>query len=133
MAGQLPHSRQQFHGMRPSMRTQCSLSCKYQSVLWHLKVSTRYPIGVSASPPEKARAVVLRTYSSTLSMSGRMAAIMVARPAALARLAMISLQGQPGQGRRLATGESQVRQQRVAFEGQQREALQAGRPGAWAR
>ena len=77
--------------------------------------------------------MVLRTYSSTLSMSGRMAAIMVARPAALARLAMISLQGQPGQGRRLATGESQVRQQRVAFEGQQREALQAGRPGAWAR
>ena len=39
---------------------------------------------------EKARAVVLRTYSSGLSMSGRMAAIMVASPAALARLLMIS-------------------------------------------
>ncbi len=37
-----------------------------------------------------ARAVVLRTYSSMLSMSGRMAAIICARPAALARLAMIS-------------------------------------------
>ncbi len=39
---------------------------------------------------EKARAVVLRTYSSMLSMSGRIAAIMVASPAALDRLAMIS-------------------------------------------
>uniref|UniRef100_A0A6B0U7B1 Putative secreted protein n=1 Tax=Ixodes ricinus TaxID=34613 RepID=A0A6B0U7B1_IXORI len=38
----------------------------------------------------KARAVVLRTYSSMLSMSGRMVEIMVARPAALARLEMIS-------------------------------------------
>ena len=36
------------------------------------------------------RAVVLRTYSSMLSMSGRMVEIMVARPAALARLEMIS-------------------------------------------
>lgn len=36
--------------------------------------------------------MVLRTYSSTLSISGRMAAIMVASPAAFARLAMISLQ-----------------------------------------
>lgn len=89
------------NGMRPRRRAQWALSCTYPSRLWHLKLSTRYHIGVSASPPEKARAVVLRTYSSTLSMSGRMAAIMVARPAALARLAMISLQGQPGQGRRL--------------------------------
>ncbi len=52
--------------------------------------------GSSAGTPsaeattENARAVVLRTYSSMLSMSGRMAAIMVARPAALDRLAMIS-------------------------------------------
>ena len=52
--------------------------------------------GASAGTPsadattEKARAVVLRTYSSTLSMSGRIVAIIVARPAALARLEMIS-------------------------------------------
>lgn len=38
----------------------------------------------------KARAVVLRTYSSAWSMSGRMVEIMVARPAALAKLLMIS-------------------------------------------
>ena len=47
--------------------------------------------GSSAGTPsadattEKARAVVLRTYSSTLSMSGRIVAIIVARPAACAR------------------------------------------------
>ena len=52
--------------------------------------------GTSAGTPsadattENARAVVLRTYSSTLSMSGRIVAIIVARPAALARLEMIS-------------------------------------------
>ena len=52
--------------------------------------------GSSAGTPsaeattEKARAVVLRTYSSTLSMSGRIVAIIVARPAAFARLEMIS-------------------------------------------
>ena len=52
--------------------------------------------GSSAGTPsadattENARAVVLRTYSSMLSMSGRMAAIIVANPAALDRLAMIS-------------------------------------------
>ena len=38
----------------------------------------------------KARAVVLRTYSSTWSISGRIVLIMVARPAAFARLEMIS-------------------------------------------
>ena len=37
-----------------------------------------------------ARAVVLRTYSSMLSISGRIAAIICARPAALDKLAMIS-------------------------------------------
>lgn len=56
-------------------------------------LTNRQPTKALGGTPEKARAVVLRTYSSTLSISGRMAAIMVARPAALARLAMISLQG----------------------------------------
>ena len=37
-----------------------------------------------------ARAVVFLTYSSMLSMSGRIVEIMVAKPAALARLEMIS-------------------------------------------
>ena len=39
----------------------------------------------------KALAVVFLTYSSEWSMSGLMVEIMVARPAALARFAMISL------------------------------------------
>ena len=39
----------------------------------------------------KARAVVFRTYSSAWSISGRMVAIIAARPAALARLLIISL------------------------------------------
>ena len=38
----------------------------------------------------KALAVVLRTYSSMLSMSGLMVEIIVANPAALAKLEMIS-------------------------------------------
>eukprot|EP00959_Pyramimonas_sp_CCMP1952_P072928 1524113-Pyramimonas_sp.AAC.1 len=51
---------------------------------WH----TAFKKGSSAGMPsaeattENARAVVLRTYSSMLSMSGRIAAIIVARPAA---------------------------------------------------
>ena len=59
---------------------------------WH----TARKKGSSAGTPsadattENARAVVLRTYSSTLSISGRIVAIMVARPAALERFEMIS-------------------------------------------
>jgi hypothetical protein len=59
---------------------------------WH----TAFRKGSSAGMPsadattEKARAVVFRTYSSMLSMSGRIAAIIVARPAAFDKLAMIS-------------------------------------------
>ena len=59
----------------------------------NVKAKTAEKMGpVGEGRAMEARAVVLRTYSSTLSMSGRIAAIMVARPAALARLAMISLQ-----------------------------------------
>lgn len=53
-------------------------------LLWHtaLRKGRRAGMPRALATTEKARAVVLRTYSSMLSMSGRMAAIMVARPAA---------------------------------------------------
>ena len=71
--------------------TPVCLACQL-FLLWH----TAFRNGRSAGTPSacattaNARAVVLRTYSSTLSMSGRMAAIIVAKPAAFARFPMIS-------------------------------------------
>ena len=67
------------------------LAC-HDFLLWHTALRN----GSSAGTPRacattaNARAVVFLTYSSTLSMSGRIAAIMVANPAALARFEMIS-------------------------------------------
>lgn len=67
--------------------------------LWHtaLRKGSRAGMPRADATTAKARAVVFRTYSSRLSMSGRMVAIMVASPAALARLLMIS---RPGEGKR---------------------------------
>ena len=61
-------------------------------LLWQtaLRKGSRAGMPSALATTLNARAVVLRTYSSTLSMSGRMAAIMVASPAALLRLEMIS-------------------------------------------
>jgi hypothetical protein len=60
--------------------------------LWHTALRNGSSAGMprAEATTANARAVVLRTYSSRLSMSGRMVAIMLARPAALARLLMIS-------------------------------------------
>ena len=59
---------------------------------WHTALRKGSSAGIprACATTANALAVVLRTYSSMLSMSGRIAAIMVARPAALDRLLMIS-------------------------------------------
>ena len=62
-----------------------------------LLLQTAFKKGKSAGIPKaeattaKARAVVFLTYSSTLSMSGRIVEIIVANPAALAKFEIISL------------------------------------------
>ena len=56
-----------------------------------LRKGSREGIPRAEATTAKALAVVFLTYSSMLSMSGLIVEIMVARPAALAKLEMISL------------------------------------------